>query len=370
MGERAAMTELSPMNKILIIKMSAVGDVIMSLPALAALRRRYPAAEIDWLVEPASAGLLLGHPDLTRVIVSPRRELSRLLKSGRLIRARRLYAEFKKELRAVEYDVVLDIQGLLKSGLMARLARGRRKVGFDLTREKSYKFLNEKMPPYDPDRHAVLRYLDAAVHLGAERPDPWPDQYYTPPPEAVRDGEKLLAEKVHGPFVIFNPGARWVTKRWPLHHWTDLAEKLLRDTNLEVVVTGGPEDDDWGRAIERAVPEITVNFCGLTNLPVLAHIMTRAEAVITGDTGPMHLAAAVGAGGVALFGPTKPWRTGPVGGRFEILRPKLHCLGCLKKICDQPCLELLSPDMVFHKLCEFLNSGDPGRKKPTWLHRL
>ena len=370
MNEQAAMTELSPMNKILIIKMSAVGDVVMSLPALEALRRKYPGAEIDWLVEPASAGLLQGHPHLGRVIVSPRRELTRLLKSGRLFQARRLYADFKKELRAMEYDVVLDLQGLLKSGLMVRLARGRRKVGFDLTREKSFKFLNEKMPPYDPDRHASLRYLDAAVYLGADRPDQWPDRYYAPPPEAVEEAEKLLAEKVHGPFVILNPGARWVTKRWPLHHWTELADKILRNTNLEVVVTGGTDDDEWGRVIEKAVPEIAVNFCGLTSLPVLAHIMTRAEGVITGDTGPMHLAAAVGAGGVALFGPTKPWRTGPFGGHFEVLRPKLNCLGCLKKNCDQPCLELLSPATVFHKLCEFLNSGDPHRKKPKWLHRI
>ena len=342
------------LQKILIIKMSAVGDVIMSLPALAVLRRSFPGAEIDWLVESPAAPLLQGHPHLNRVLVSPRRQLAKLVKSGRLIRARRLFSSFKKELRSVNYDVVLDLQGLLKSGIMVRLARGRRKVGFDLTREKSYKFLNEKMPAYDPDRHAVLRYLDAVMYLGAKKPSRWPDRYYSPPAEDVGEAEELLAKKVHGPFVVLNPGAKWVTKRWPLHHWIDLAEKVLRNTELEIVVTGGADDDDWGRAIERAVPEISVNFCGLTSLPALAHILSRAEAMVTGDTGPMHLAAAVGAGGLALFGPTRPWRTGPFGGHFEILRPEIKCLGCLKKNCDQPCLELLSPDLVFAALETYL----------------
>ncbi|MDR2945393.1 MAG: lipopolysaccharide heptosyltransferase II [Candidatus Adiutrix sp.] len=341
-------------DKLLIIKMSAVGDVVMTLPALEALRHKYPAARIDWLVEPAAAGLLHGHPQLDRVIISPRRELSRLAKAGRLLRAHRLYRAFKEDLRSVEYDVVLDLQGLLKSGLMVRLARGRRKVGFDLTREKSYKFLSEKMPPYDPDRHAVLRYLDAAAYLGAERPAPWPEAYYTPPPQAAREAEELLARRVHGPFVIFNPGAKWVTKRWPLPHWLDLAEKVLRSTELEIAVTGGPEDAEWGEAIVRAVPEISVNFCGQTSLPALAHIMTRAEAVVTADTGPMHLAAAVGAGGLALFGPTRPWRTGPFGGHFEVLTPELDCLGCLRKNCGQPCLERLEPSTVFSNLMGYL----------------
>lgn len=357
------MEKIVEIDKILIIKMSAVGDVVMTLPALEALRRRYPAARIDWLVEPPSAGLLRGHPHLDRVIVLPRRQLADLAKSGRLIRARRLYGEFKRELQSVCYDVVLDLQGLLKSGLMTGLARGRRKVGFDLTREKSYKFLNEKMPPYDPDRHAALRYLDAAAYLGADGPSEWPDRYYTPPAEAAAEGGELLAKKVHGPFVIFNPGAKWITKRWPLHHWIDLAEKLLRNTGLEIAVTGGPEDDEWGRAIERAVPEITVNLCGLTSLPVLAHILSRAEAVVTGDTGPMHLAAAVGAGGLALFGPTRPWRTGPFGGRFEILRPPVKCLGCLKKKCAQPCLELLPPDLVFRELADYLEKSGSKTEK-------
>lgn len=344
-------------QRILIIKMSAVGDVVMSLPALAVLRRRFPDAKIDWLVEPAAISLLQGHPHLNQVIVSPRQTFMKLLKSGRLIQASRLYRDFKAELQKINYDIILDLQGLLKSGLMVWLAKGRRKVGFDKTREKSYKFLNEKIPAYDPDRHAAVRYIDAMVYLGAKMPRRWPVRYYYPPQEAVLDGSRILAERVHGPFVVLNPGAKWATKRWPIHHWEDLAEMILRHTDLEIVITGGPEDQDWGRAIARTVPEIAVNLCSQTTLPSLAYILSQAQAVVTADTGPMHLAAAVGAGGLALFGPTRAWRTGPFGGKFEVLRPDLECLGCLKKECAQNCLELLSPETVFNALSTFLGQS-------------
>lgn len=348
------MTAAEPLKSILIVKMSAIGDVIMSLPALKALRTKYPEAVIDWLVEPASADLLVDHPDLDRLIILPRPEMRRLVKRGRLARATGIGAAYRRELTAREYDVVLDLQGLLKSAAQVWLARGRRKVGFDRTREKSYWVLNEKIPAYDPERHALLRYLDAAVYLGTEFPAESPENYYTPPPWARAEADELVGSWVGDrPYLVLNPGAKWATKRWPLEHWVELARLIAADGRL-FVITGGPDDAPAAEAIERQVrPGEALNICGHTSLSMLAAVLAGSAAMVTADTGPMHLAAAVGAGGLALFGPTRPNRTGPFGGRFQILTPPVDCLGCLKRQCPDPCLELLRPETVFERLREF-----------------
>ena len=341
------------LNSLLIVKMSAIGDVIMTLPALSALKLKYPGALIDWLVEPASADLLVGNQDLNRLIVLPRPDIRRLVKRGRLAGASRIGAAYRRELRAVEYDVVLDLQGLLKSAAQVWMTRGRRKVGFDQTREKSYWVLNEKMPAYDPERHALLRYLDAAVYLGADRPEPPPANYYTPP-QWARDAATEVIRPWAGlrPYLVLNPGAKWLTKRWPLEHWVELARRLGRAGCL-MTVTGGPEDAPAAEAIAAAAPESVLNLCGRTPLPVLAAILAETALMITADTGPMHLAAAVGGRGLALFGPTRPNRTGPFGGHFQILTPPVDCLGCLNRQCSKPCLELLRPETVFERALDF-----------------
>jgi lipopolysaccharide heptosyltransferase I len=344
--------------------MSALGDVVMTLPALAALKASYPSAALDWLVEPAAAGLLAGHPALNRVLVSPRPALKKLASAGRLISANRLFNEFRRELRQTDYDVVLDLQGLLKSGLMVGLARGRRKIGFARAREGSHWFLNEKMPPYDPERHAVRRYLDAAAYLGAEAPEPG-RPYYQPPEHARRSAEALLGQAAGSDLALLNPGAKWATKRWPLAHWQVLARRLAREKGWKLAVTGGPEDAAEAEAIAGAAgpPGTALNLCGRTSLPELAAIMARARLVVTADTGPLHLAAAVGAGGLALFGPTRPQRTGPWGGDFEILQPPRPCLGCLRKKCPRPCLAELTPETVWARLAARLAEGS--RRSPS-----
>lgn len=341
----------APFQRLLIVKMSAMGDVVMSLPALLALKQSFPNLKVDWLVEPPAAGLLSGHPLLNRVIVSPRKKLSALLKSGRLIAAKGLWAGFIGELKAVEYDVVLDLQGLIKSAAMVRLARGRRKVGFAKTREHSGWALNEKMAAYDPERHAALRYLDAAAYLGAEISETPPERYYWPPAEAAAEARSLTGEK---PYLVLNPGAKWATKRWAQANWQNLAKGLAGRSELAMVISGGPEDAGAGQAIAEAVPGRALNLCGRTSLPVLASVLEGAAMTITGDTGPMHLAAAVGGGGLALFGPTRPWRTGPFGGRFQVLSPPLTCLGCLNKKCARDCLKSLNSDVVLAAALNYL----------------
>ncbi len=353
---------MGELNSILLIKMSAVGDVIMALPALEALRRRYPRARIDWLVEAPSLSLLEGHKAIDRLIVWPRRPLSSLVKGGRLLKAASLGRKYLRELREVEYDVALDLQGLFKSGIQIFFSRARRRLGFARCRERVEIFYNETMPAYDPQRHALLRYLDAAAFLGAERPEAVPRRYYWPPAQAVAGAEALLAH-LGSEFVVLNPGAKWDTKRWPQSHWESLA-RLLAAAGHSLLITGGPEDGPAAEAIARAAGPASLNLCGRTSLAELAEILARAQAVITADTGPMHLAAAVGGRGLALFGPTRPERTGPLGGYFEILRPELDCLGCLKKVCPRSCLAEIKPETVAERLRTLLAAGEAGDDGP------
>lgn len=328
---------------ILIVKMSALGDVVMTLPTLAALRQCYPNASIDWLVEGPASSLLIGHPQINRALISPRKQFSKLIKSGNILQAARRLKDFLQELRAVEYDIIIDLQGLLKSAFWVWLSKGKRKIGFAGSREKTAVFLNEKIPPFDPDRHAALRYMDAAVYLGATMPHPLPEQYYTPPRDAIKEAASMSGET--SDYIVLNPGAKWETKRWPLEHWQSLA-KLLAAQGCRLVITGAPEDAPQCEAIANAAPQAALNLCAQTTLPQLAAIMQKAAFVVTADTGPMHLAAATGAKGLALFGPTRPNRTGPFGGHFKTITPPRPCLGCLKRICDIPCLATLTPETV------------------------
>ena len=343
-------------EKILIIKLSAMGDVIMSLPALRALKDKYPKADIDWLVEAPTAGLLLGHPSLNRVIISPRQQVLAALKKGHLRTATKLFFKFYKELRAVKYDVVMDLQGLLKSGITMGLSRGLRKVGFDRGRELSHWFLNEKLPPYDPERHAALRYLDVAIHLGADCPKFYagsnPGPYYTPSVDGEKEATQFLANS-NEKFIVLNPGTRRASKCWPIPHWQKLAELITTQTDMGLVITGSQGEAQSGEEVASISPRI-LNLCGRTTLPGLAAILARSQAMVTGDTGPMHLAAAVGAGGLALFGPTRPGRTGPFGGHFTIVTPPRECLGCLKKQCEFVCLDTLEPEVIWEQLQKYL----------------
>ncbi len=341
---------------ILVVKLSAVGDVVMSLPFLDSLRRAYPAARITWLVEEASADIVRGHPALDRVVVSRRKSWSKDLKAGRCRRALADLSGFLRELRSERYDLAVDLQGLFKSGILTLLSGGRRRIGFDRTRELSWVFLNEKLPPYDPDRHALLRYLDMALYLGADGVAP--EGAYFPVDEAAsKQAGGLLAGCEEG-FIAMNPGAKWKTKLWPRANWVELAGLLARASGRKLVLTGGPDEVEANRAVASAAPEI-LDLTGRTTLKVLAEVYRSAGLLVCPDTGPMHLAAAVGLPVAALFGPTAPWRTGPFGSGHMVLRTEEECSPCFRKSCPDPrCMTGLTPMNVFRAVTARLEKRD------------
>ena len=384
------------MVNILIVKLSAVGDVIHTLPSLATLRRCYPDADITWVVEEAAADLITDHPDLDRVIVSSRKRWINELRQGRIVAPIREIRLFLRELRRHPYDLVIDFHGLFKSAVIVLLSRGRRKLGFDSLQELSGLFYNEKIPE-KMEKHAVDRYLDFVRHVagkskaacltttpefriavgekekrhvetllkehaiwirsGSETYFPLPS---VPHPfriddltEAASTDREKNAHKDLSRFVAVNPVAFWETKLWEEGKFAELCDRLREELGIVVVLTG--EKSAPLERICRRMRTRVVNLGGRTTLRDLACIYREAALVVTTDSGPMHLAAAVGTPIVALFGPTDPVRTGPYGSRHRIIRKGLSCSPCFRKRCAAPrCMTDIAVEEVFTAVKEML----------------
>jgi heptosyltransferase-1 len=339
--------------KILIIKLSAIGDVVQTLPALEAIKKRYPDSKITWVVEEAAAGILEGHPLVDRLLVSQRKTwLQQLRNPVTALRGLRGITGFIRDLRSTSYDIAIDFQGLFKSGMVIGGARAKRKIGFDGTRELSYLFLNERLPAYDNEKHALERYLDIARYLGAQDLSPTCTLPLGPEREGVL--QRLGTLKQPGrPLVVMNPGARWKTKLWPEKNFAALADRLMNEKNAVVLFAGGPDDRAMIERIRSQMKGTGAhNWAGETTLKELAALASLSDLFVTTDTGSMHLAVAAGAKVLALFGPTAPWRTGPYGQLDRVVRTGIACSPCFQRDCDKKveCMAGISVDEVMKKL--------------------
>ncbi len=349
--------------RLLLVKLSALGDVIHTLPTLEALRRGFPRAHLAWLVEEAAAPLVFGHPAVDEVLVVRRRSwLEAWGRRGGRRQAAREVRGLIRNLREPGFDIVLDLQGLLKSAVWTAVARSPRKVGYDRTREGSYLALTERLPPFDPEAHAVRRYLNAAYHLGAPE---GPPVFRVPLTAGTGEWLAPVWEEAPGPLVVMHPGARWATKLWPEEKWAALADRLQRRGPLRVVFTGSRADRPAIARIRGQMRTPTLDLAGRTTLLELARLLSQAHLAITTDTGPMHLAAAVGTRVAALFGPTAPGRTGPFGEGHIVVRRGLDCSPCFRKQCPEPhCLSGLTVAEVESAAAEVLRVARGDRDRP------
>ncbi len=332
--------------RILIVKMSAIGDVVHSLPVLAALRRMYPSARIHWLVEEAAAGLLEGHPYLDRVLLSRRKAWVAGIRRGNM-RVLRDVRSFIANLRAEPYDLVIDLHNLAKSSIWVALARSPRKLGFYGTAEFASVPLTEKVGPEDFRLHAVDRYLTFISYLGGSVADP---EFPVPVTAAHRQRvDELLTEAGYGrrSLAAVHPVALWATKLWNVRAFGETARRMRDELGLDVVFTGGAGDRRYMREVMNGEFPPEADFCGRLSLLESAALFERCAVAVTTDTGPMHLAAAMSTPVVALFGPTDPTRTGPYGNGHTVLRAGLSCSPCFRKRCDDiQCMDLITPDHV------------------------
>lgn len=336
---------------ILIVKMSAIGDVIHTLPALNAIRQHYPEARITWLVEEAAYDLVEGHEALDRVLVSKRKRWLKDLRGPGCFKVVKEAYNFLKGLRDTRYDLILDFQALLKSGILIALASGKRKIGFDKGMEHmeySYLFLNERIPAVDMEHHALVRSMMLLNALGIETHE---IEYKLPVSDRDRNRVDDLLErhrlKMGRKLVAVNPMAKWETKLWPENKFAQLADRLIEQIDARIIFTGSPKDRLVIDEIISTMQGRAVNLAGETTLKMLAALYTKTDIVVSTDTGPMHMAAAIGTPVVALFGPTAPWRTGPYGSGHQIVRAELECAPCFKRRCDTcDCMLKISVDRV------------------------
>ncbi len=279
------------MTNLLVVRLGSMGDIIHTLPAAATLRRSFPGAHLTWLVESRWAELLEGNPYVDTIAILERGSFSSLWSSARRLRRRR-------------YDLAVDFQGLLKSAISASVARPEKLYGFDksLLRERLAAWFYSRMVKVKAG-HVVDMNLELAAAAGASNP-----AALFPLPEGKPEG--TLPE---GRFVLANPLAGWAAKQWPLERYTALAERLRADLDLNLVLNGPPGAFPQLMQVEGA-------FIHLSGLQGLIHATRRAAAVVGVDSGPLHLAAALGVPGVALFGPTDPARNGPYGESFAVIR--------------------------------------------------
>ncbi len=340
------------MKNILIVKLSAIGDVVQALPALEAVKKTFPESRVTWVVEEAAAGILEGHPQIDTLLVSCRKSWLRMLGHPRSFREGCVkIVAFIRTLRATRYDIAIDLQGLLKSGLLIGLARAGRKIGFAGSRELSSFFLNERLPAYNKNKHALERYLDVARYLGARDVS----SSCTLPIDHERSvmrqrlSDAVLTRK---PLIVINPVARWETKLWPERNFAELADRLIVEKQATIIFTGSRADSPIVSRILNMMKQPAENWAGETTLKELAALSSLADLFVTTDTGPMHLAAAAHAKVLALFGPTAPWRTGPYGPGQIVVRAGIECSPCFKRSCKDAirCMSMISVDDVMRKV--------------------
>ena len=340
--------------EILIVKLSAIGDVVHTLAFLDVLHQNFPKAKIDWLVEESAAGVIEGHPAIRRVIISRRKSWWLKLVEGPCFgEVSREIFSFLKEMRHVRYDCVIDLQGLLKSGVLAGLSRAERKVGMSGAREGAWLFLKEPSVKVNYDQHAIDRYLEVATQLGCQW-DRWDNRI--PVSETHRHTlDQLLAGHgfTGGNLVAINPMAKWKTKLWEPDLFAALGDRILTEFPCRIVFTGSQDDRPIIENISSMMKNRPLNLAGKTGLKELASLYDRCRVLITTDTGPMHMAAAMGCPVVALFGPTSPLRTGPYGPGHRVMASGTVCSPCFKKTCDQwSCMRDITVESVFEAVRE------------------
>jgi lipopolysaccharide heptosyltransferase I len=357
-------------HKILLVRLSSLGDVIQTLPLPAVIRRAFPQARIGWAIDTELAPAIRGHPSVDYIHSCDRNRWGHVLKNPltwpRVAGEARAFIE---EIRAVGYDCALDVQGLLKSALIPFFVRIRPRIGFAHRRELTQFFYTEryltKDEYFDPNRMHIDHMLALARVIGC---DTQRYEIRLPPVEAeYRSQVDLLlsgAFEHAKPLVAITPGTQWASKRWPLDHWLDLLRMVLAGTDANLVLVGSDADatiaatlmEELGRAARGRV----LNLAGMTSLRELYALFERVAVTVAADTAPLHIAGAAGWDLVGLFGATAASRTGPLSrARVAIVttRPQLPCQPCQQRVCrygTTECMQRLTPGEVFVALRQAL----------------
>jgi heptosyltransferase I len=378
----ASALQSAEFSRILLIKPSALGDVVHTIPLLVKLRARYPRARIDWLITPENAEVVRCHPALSNVVLFARRDFS---KRGHRWRAFLSFFDLLKQIRRAKYELVIDMHGQVRSAFFALISGARVRIGFDrpvkrgLTisakhdlknipnhgwrgaREGSWIAYTHRIPIPTLDVHAIDRYLWVTPLLGLD--DNPPNLTIHLSPQATRNVNRLLEE--HGvpaskPLVVLVPGTIWETKHWTIEGFAGVARQFLQD-GFAVALAGTRRDQQRCRQIAAAAPG-ACDLSGKTTPADLAALIRRAEVAVTNDSGSMHVAASLGKPMVSVFGPTNPVHIGPYQRPESVVRVDLPCSPCnYRRLSQCPfghaCMKQVTSTMVVERARKILSTA-------------
>lgn len=368
--------ETLPLNsKILVVLLGRIGDVIFTLPSIIALKQARPDIRVDWVVEDRCADILVGHPDIDRLIIFPRAEFHQLWESQKYIAAFKIIRSLVKSIRSTRYEAVLDFQGLLKSGLLTGIARSSVKLGSPSTygkmKEASWVFARQ-VPLESSARHLIDRHFLVVRQLLGNIP--FNRMFYI----RIMESEKRKVKDILSsrgwelpdsplsdpfPFLLIHPFASWQTRQWPMERFVSVARHFLRKGfRIGIIGAGGGQQESLlepfyrfqkeTEAEKTGIKNRLVFFSGTFSLREVAFLMTQSSLVLADDSGPMHLSAALGARTIGIFGPTDPVRLGPSYGLQSVsVHRNLLCQPCMKRKCPigTLCMEELLPEQVIRE---------------------
>ncbi len=350
--------------RILLIKPTALGDVVHTVPVLVKLRRRFPEAQIDWLITPENAELVRAHPALSRVVLFDRRGFQR-----QRLKALRDTARMLAGLRRTRYDLVIDLHGQLRSAAFTIATGAPVRIGFDRpirrvpnatprhgwagARELSWLAYNRRLPIPTLNVHAIDRYLWLGEILGFDESPIEPKLHL--PVEAEEQARTLMREHALTPqnLAVLAPGTMWETKHWRVEGFATVAQKLT-EHGQAVVVVGTEKERGLARRIQ-AECATAIDLAGKTTPAELAALLRNARVCVTNDSGAMHIAVAMETPVVAIFGPTDPVQVGPYGHPGNVVRADLPCSPCnLRRLAQCPydlkCMREVSAEQVWAKV--------------------
>ncbi|MDR1315122.1 MAG: glycosyltransferase family 9 protein [Deltaproteobacteria bacterium] len=355
-GPAAPFPAYRGVKSVLIIKTSALGDIVHALPSLYALRSLFPEARVGWAVEPRFADLLPGPPWIDFLVPFRKAEMRAKTVFGKI----KALKELRREMLSRRFDLALDLQGLMKSTMIALLSGARRRLGYCEMREGSSLFTRAVKGP-NRDGHVIRRYMDVVGALG-----PAPGEVRFPLPGCGRERERfrarLAAEGDGRPLALLFPGAGWPSKLWPAASYAALAV-MLADSGMAVALGGGPADAPLAREIASTpgAPPMP-DLCGATDIKGLMGLTSLASLCVGADTGPLHLAAAQGTPTVSLFGPSSGERAGTWGPAARYVASGAPCSPCFKRSCPAKefvCMGGIEPSAVFGACRELMGLFPP-----------
>jgi ADP-heptose:LPS heptosyltransferase len=333
-------------KRIALIKPSALGDIVHALPVLTALRRRFPCAHLTWVVNRTYEPLLRDHPHLDAVLSFERHPFRGGWRRGcqRLI-------DFWRRLRQARFDLAIDLQGLLRTGVIALASGARRRIGLTSAREGAAWCCTDLVDDRTGCQHAVDRYWRVIEALGGGGRK----EFIVPIQPEARAWCQTVVTRYPRPWLAASVGARWATKRWPPAHFGELLRRATESFGGAVFFVGAADEADLAEQAGRTLACPWVNLAGRTALPQLAALLDAADVVLANDSGPLHLAAALGKPVLAPYTCTVVDRHGPYGQESRGVATTVACAGSYLRACDRlDCMNDLTPDRLWPHLHDHL----------------